>query len=398
MKEILNKIINTGVKPDYQFWETSVTRKLNSITLIAFLNMILGIVFFEIVGYTEFMFECAVALFLFPFVFVLNKYKNYIWAAYLYFGLGFLWFIPMNLKMGKESYLILFYFPIIISMVQLMGRRETFKHLVILSLFCLLSISAVAIGFKFQLLQIELGDNVKSALALFNSLLCFFITLFFTLTMASESIRQETLIMKVLKEKEILLAEVFHRVKNNMNIITSLLNLKKNLSDSSEVQNALEECRGRVFSMALVHNSIFSSNNNIGLDFKKYVENLISEIANSLGDKEIVDINMDTDDFILELSNAVPCGLILNELLTNAFKYGKSENKKLQIQVKLKKRGDIVEIEVKDNGPGLPKDIETNTNTLGLELIKSLSEQISGTYSFSNNSGMIFNLKFKQAA
>lgn len=395
---ILSKVINTGVKAHYQPWEKHLTRKLNLVTLVAILNMILAISFFEIIGYTQFVFDCLLALIALPVVFVLNVFKNYIWAAFWFFCYAFWFFIFINLKQGRDSYMILFYFPVIISMVQLLGLKETLKHLIILCGICFLSIVSIAIGFKFHIYQIDLSEDLVSNLSIFNIILCFFTTIFFILIAASESIRQDNLIKKMLKEKEVLLAEVFHRVKNNMNIVTSLLNLKKNMSDSIEVQTALEDCRGRVYAMALVHHNIFTNNNVIGLNFKDYVSSLVTEITNSLGDKDDVEIILETEDVNLELSNAIPCGLILNELITNSFKYGQSENRKLQILVNLKKVKNIIELEVKDNGLGFSDDAIKKTNTLGIELIKSLSEQIGGVHSFSNNMGLVFNLKFKQAS
>lgn len=398
MKTFLNKLINTGVKPGYQPWEKHLTRKLNSITLISISSITLAISFFLIIGHTQFIFDSSLALLALTIVFALNRFKNYKWSAFWFFGYGFYFFIPINLKMGSGSYMILFYFPLIISMVQILGRRETLKQLIILSAICLLSIITIAIGFKLKVYTNDLTDEATTNLAVFNIILSFITTISYTLVIVSESIRQENLIRKMLKEKEILLAEVFHRVKNNMNIITSLLNLKKNMSSSTEVQNALEDCRTRVFAMALVHENIFNNNNIIGLNFKGYIKNLITEIVYSQSDKGKVDILLETEDVNLELSNAISCGLILNELITNSFKYAQSETKKLQIQVVLKNHKGSVELQVKDNGPGLPNEYIKNADSLGLELIKSLSDQIGGVYSFSNNLGLAFNLKFKHVS
>lgn len=361
-------------------------------------NFVLAIGFFEIIGYSQFLFDCycaLIALFIVP---LMNNFKNYLWAAYWFFCYGFFFFFFINLKEGKESYMILFYFPVIISMVQLLGRRETFKHLIILSCICLLSIVAIVIGYKLQLFKVYLNDEITGNLIILNILISLLSTAAFMLVAALESIKQGSLIEKMFKEKEILLAEVFHRVKNNMNIVTSLLNLKKNMSDSREVQTALEDCRGRVYAMALVHHNIFTNNNIIGLNFKDYVNSLVMEITNSLSDKEEVEIILETEDVNLELSNAIPCGLILNELITNSFKYGQSENKKLLIHVKLKKNKNKIELEVKDNGPGFSEEDLIKTNTLGIELIKSLSEQIGGIHTFGNDTGLVFNLTFKQAS
>lgn len=395
MIEFFNKLINIGVKPNYQLWEIYLTRKLNLLSCISMVNMIIALIFFEITGYTHIVFECVFSMMVIPFLFLFNKYKNYIWAAYGFYLLGFSFLGSMSLKMGIDSYIILFYFPMMISMIQLLGRRETLKHLIIVSGFCFCTILIIAIGYKKNIYGTEMNDvNIKNV-KLFNILLGFLSALAFNISLVSESISQENLIKKMLKEKEILLAEVFHRVKNNMNIVTSLLNLKKNISDSLEVKNALEDCRNRVFSMALVHQNIFNNKSIVELDFKSYIENLTNEIKNSLGSDKPVDIRLDTELVMLDLSNAIPCGLILNELITNSFKYASSDAKTLTIDVKLSNLNNSVELEVRDNGKGLPENWAENNVSLGMELITSLSQQIDGIHLFKNDNGLVFNLKFK---
>jgi len=279
-------------------------------------------------------------------------------------------------------------------MIQLLGRKETLKHLIILSLFCLTTISIIALGFKYTFISVVLSDNIVSSFFVFNIILSFLSTLSFMIILVNEGVNQENHLKNALKEKEILLAEIFHRVKNNMNIVTSLLNLKKGMSDSTEVQDALEDCRNRVFSMALVHQNIYNSKNIVGLNFRDYVKNLTTEIAKSLGEVDKFEIVLETEDVSLDLSNAIPCGLILNELITNSFKYAQRPDQKLKVGVKLKKVNGFVELEVRDNGLGIPENTIKNHNSLGLELIKSLSEQIDGVYSFVNDNGLVFKLSF----
>jgi two-component sensor histidine kinase len=201
----------------------------------------------------------------------------------------------------------------------------------------------------------------------------------------------------MLKDKEILLAEVFHRVKNNLNVVTSLLNLKKNSTDNDEVKEALEECRSRVFSMALVHQRIYSSDS-IGLNFKQYIENLVFDIGNSLGNDNEVSIQLEADEVILNLNNAIPCGLIVNEVITNAHKYARKENEILKIDIRLKRENEMIILTIQDNGPGISKDVLDSQNTLGFELINSLSDQLNGTSTFENSNGFKYQLAFKQVS
>jgi two-component sensor histidine kinase len=393
---MFNKIINIGVRPDYELWEIYLTRKINTIALIAICNITIGIVFFSILDLKELLPVNFIVLLAGPLVWFFNKVKNYVWAAYTFFIIGFIFFVFINLQMGKESYVIMFYFPVIISMVQLLGRRETVKHLIPLGIICIISVIIILVGFQKNWLHYDLSPTVIKYLAWFDILLSLFTALAFIIIIVTESLKQEKLIKSMLNEKEILLAEVFHRVKNNMNIVTSLLNLKKNSTDSPEVKEALEECRSRVYSMALVHQKVFNSNNIVSLNFKDYVQDLVSEIINSLEGIKKVKTKLDIEDVSFELSNAIPCGLILNELITNSYKYTGQNGQLIEIGITLNRVGNLVEIEVRDNGPGITKEELNKPNSLGIELIKSLAEQIDAEYSFTNQNGMVFNMKFKQ--
>ena len=395
MIQWFNKLVNIGVKPHYQPWEIYLARKLNLITGITICNMIIAIVFFQITGYTYIFLDCALSLIILPFLILLNHYKNYIWTAYGFYIIGFSLLASMCLKMGIDSYIILFYFPMMISLIQLLGRRETLKHLIIISVFCFCTIIVIVIGYKGYLYNFEASNEAFKNTKLFNIVLCFLSSLAFNISLVRESIGQENLIKKMLKEKEVLLAEVFHRVKNNMNIVTSLLNLKKEISESQEVKDALEDCRNRVFSMALVHQTIFNNNSIVELNFKSYIESLTLEIKNSLGSNKPVDIQLDADVVMLDLSSAIPCGLILNELITNSFKYAVDGDKTLKIEIKLRHHNNVVELEVRDNGKGLMENSLQNKFSLGMELINSLSEQIDGTHKFTNDKGLVFNLSFR---
>ncbi len=392
----INKIVNAGIKKEYNHWELFLTRKINTITLVAMLNMLLGISFFLIIDFHNLILDCLLAFLLAPLVLLMNKIKNYIWASYVFYLIGFLFFISINLKMGKDSYMLLFYFPMIISLVQMLGRKETIKHLIGICILCVASIIIIAAGFINKWVIINIEPAVLNKIMIFNIILSVITAISFIIVITVESISQERLIKKMLTEKDILLSEIFHRVKNNMNIVTSLLSLKKNMSDSIEVKNALDECKNRVYSMALVHQKIFEKGNVNNLNFKDYIQNLTKELLNSIGKDNSTELNIKADDIFIELSNAIPCGLIINEFVTNSYKYAQTENKNLEISILLNKINETIELKLKDNGPGLSNEAIGKPNTLGIELIKSLSEQINGTYSFKNENGLVFSLQFKQ--
>lgn len=396
IKSFFNKIVNIGVKPGLETWEIYLMRKLNTITIIALLNNVIGVVFFTLIGMPQFYLECLIVLAIGPLVFVLNKYKNVIWAVYWFYILGYIYLTAFNLHMGKDSFILLFFFPVIISMVQLLGRKELLKHLVVLS--GLVVVAAIIIVFSYRNHWVEspLSPEAISDLSTFNIILSFITAIAFIIVVVTESMSQERLIKKMLNEKEVLLAEVYHRVKNNMNIVTSLLSLKKDMSSSSEVKEALDDCRNRVYSMALVHQKMYKSKSLESLNFKDYINDLVKDIKHSLGGTKELNVSVDAEDINLELSNAIPCGLILNELITNTYKHAGEHQKCIEVVIVLKRNGNLIELMVKDNGPGISDQTLNKPNTLGVELIKSLTEQIDGKYEFVNQDGLVFNLSFKQ--
>ncbi len=396
MKAFLNKIVNIGVKPELQTWEVYLIRKLNTITIIALLNNVIGVVFFTLAGFPQFNIECFIVLLIGPFVFLLNKYKNVIWAVYWFYIVGYIYLTAFNLHMGKDSFILLFFFPVIISMVQLLGRRETLRHLIVLSVFAVFAAIVIVFGFRYHWIESPLSVEAIQNLSAFNIILSFITAIAFIIVVVTESLSQELRIKNMLNEKEVLLAEVYHRVKNNMSIVTSLLNLKKDMSSSREVQEALDDCRNRVYSMALAHQKMYNSKNLESLNFREYVNDLVKDIKNSIAGRTELNVKIDAEDINLELTNAIPCGLILNELITNAYKHAGNSLNGVKVLIELKRKGDSVELKVSDNGPGINEEAMSKPNTLGIELIKSLTEQLDGKYEFYNQSGLVFSLRFNQ--
>jgi two-component sensor histidine kinase len=383
-----------GVKTFYNPWEISLTRKLNFLSLVGICNVIVTLILFLSIGFTDFVTECVITLLMGPLVIVLNIRKNYLWAAYLFYGIGITLFFLLTLKMGIDSYVILYYFPILVSLIQVFGRKETLKHLVTIAFLFFISIVGIVVAYKNDHQSIAYTTDSLLRLKLVNILSAFFLTVVLICIITIENLKQETLIKNTLREKEILLAEVFHRVKNNMNIVTSLLNLKKFSSKSEEVKQALEECRERVFSMALVHQIIYSNKNITSLNFEEYIQKLAGESVNAIGGIQKVDVEFDTESIELPLFYAIPCGLILNELITNSFKHAQIPAKKLKIEIAFKGIDDDLLIKYRDNGPGFAPQ-EFKSDSLGLELIKSLAEQIDAVYSIQSLNGSVFEMQFR---
>lgn len=202
-----------------------------------------------------------------------------------------------------------------------------------------------------------------------------------------------------LREKEVLLKEVHHRVKNNLQIISSILNLQTSFSNDVRVNDILRESQNRVKSMAYLHESLYQNKNFSFINFSDYLINLSKNLVHSYYiSTSSVELKLDVDTVDLNLDQAIPCGLIVNELLTNAVKYAFPDNHKGgAISISVKEKKGLVEISVADNGKGLPRGFDVNkTNSLGLQLVSTLTEQLDGKLAVQNQAGARFIITFKK--
>ena len=203
----------------------------------------------------------------------------------------------------------------------------------------------------------------------------------------------------LLREKEILLAEVHHRVKNNMQVITSLLNLQAEDVSDEYTRILLEESRNRIQSMALVHEQLYRSREYASISFEEYVNQLGSTLFSMYqSDFAKVRFVVDAADINLELEKAIPCGLILNELITNSLKYAFPDGKDGKIRVSLQAEKRIMKLRVGDNGVGLPKKIDfRQTKSLGLQLVNLLVEHdLHGSIALEKRKGTQYRIEFPE--
>jgi PAS domain S-box-containing protein len=199
-----------------------------------------------------------------------------------------------------------------------------------------------------------------------------------------------------LKEKEVLLKEVHHRVKNNLQVVSSLLFLQSQTVKDEETRRILEESRNRVKSMAFIHKQLYQSTNVAQIDFSPYVRNLTRNLMESYrmnGNGIALDVHV--EDVFLALDIAIPCGLIINELVSNALKHAFLSGSEGQISVDLHREGEKNVLVVSDNGVGLPGEIDIlNTETLGLQLVSALVIQIEGRLELVRDKGTVFKISF----
>jgi PAS domain S-box-containing protein len=214
----------------------------------------------------------------------------------------------------------------------------------------------------------------------------------------TEKTFSEQKLKESLKEKEVLLKEVHHRVKNNLQVISSILNLQSSYVKDKKTLDILRESQNRIKSMSFIHESLYQTTDFSEINFSEYVVSLSKNLVHSYGIyDDLIDLNMSVGKISLNLDLSIPCGLIINELVSNAIKYAFSDKEKGEINIELFEKNDNVHLIVQDNGLGLPKEINyKETDSLGLQLVTTLVEQINGKIELDNNKGAKFTITFKK--
>lgn len=207
----------------------------------------------------------------------------------------------------------------------------------------------------------------------------------------------ETLLKSSLKEKELLLREIHHRVKNSLQIIASLLSLQASEFDDPVVKESYNESENRIHSIALVHEILYNSTDISEISIREYVESLIENILYTYDvDTHKIAVNVDVEDHDLGIETSIPLGLIINELISNSIKHAFNTGTGI-ITLKLSKIKEEYELIVQDNGVGLPEDLNINeTTTLGLILVNELVNQLEGSIKLVVNNGTKYTIIFKE--
>ena len=200
-----------------------------------------------------------------------------------------------------------------------------------------------------------------------------------------------------LNEKELLLRELHHRVKNNLQIILSLINLQSNGIKDQQDLEIFRESQSRVKSLAIIHEKLYQSADFASINFEEYIQSLVSYLLSYYSTNNIiVDINVEKD-IILNMDTAVPCGLIINELVTNSIKFAFPGKKTGKIYIQLRYEDGSLILIIGDNGVGLPDGIDfENSQKLGLQLVKTLTDQLEGKIQYNGENGTEFRIKFKE--
>lgn len=396
----INALINLGVKQADSYFIRQLKRVINIMTynalisiFIAFLislgkdhlstslPMLSGLVFYGIVLFYNYKGRCFTA------VSILFSFSAILLGAY-------------SIKSGEESYTHVHFVLNFIGLA-LLYQKETpriyfyFNLLVTVVVFAFVMFSFHYHWFdEFVDRQFIPEDLRRSNLffLLASSLIFAFLVIYF-------NNRQQKAMAQSLEDQKILLAEVNHRVKNNLSIIVGLLNLKRNLVQEKESVQALQDVRDRIMSMALVHKMMYDNDNKNEIQIESYIQQLTNEVDKSYNNqsKKIV-INTNIEKAYVNLSSAIPLGLILNELITNSFKHAFESINEPIITIQMTKQNNKMLLNYADNGKGILDFSSGDEKSLGLSLIKGLSEQMEGTYKFYNNGGLHFEMNFAVVA
>ena len=203
-----------------------------------------------------------------------------------------------------------------------------------------------------------------------------------------------------LREKDVLLKEIHHRVKNNMQILTSLLRLQSRRLENPEIRTIMKESESRIRSMGLIHEKLYQSNSLSEIEFESYARTLTGELQRMYGGAHPgIQVLLDAKGVELGLDTALPCGLIVNELVSNSFKYGFPEGRTGEIRIRMRPLGDgDFELIVSDNGIGIPEGEKLEREgSLGMRLVSTLVQQINGELQTSNGVGITTTIQFRES-
>jgi PAS domain S-box-containing protein len=210
--------------------------------------------------------------------------------------------------------------------------------------------------------------------------------------------KAEDRLRSALGEKDVLLKEIHHRVKNNLQVVASMLGLQARDIRDRESRLLFEESRQRIETMSLIHEKLYRSRDLAGIDFGEYVDDLISQLLTfNAGGSERITLETDIRGISLDIGSAIPCGLIVNELVSNALRHAFADGRGGSLVIRMHALDDgRITLTVGDNGVGIPEGLDfRNTKTLGLQLVISLVGQLNGMISLDGTSGTTFTIEFR---
>ncbi len=208
---------------------------------------------------------------------------------------------------------------------------------------------------------------------------------------------QKDLISSELEMKRSLLSEIHHRVKNNLQIISSMLSIQSQYIKDERFDKIIRECRTRIVSMSLIHESLYKRESDEKSIFSQYIKELIPQLVETYQvDENNIKLNLEVDEFELSLDDSVPCGLLINEIISNSLKHAFKEMSKGEIILKMTKNASYIELYISDNGVGLDKTIiPEEHDSFGFLLINSLIKQLGAKMTVKNETGLSYTIRWR---
>ena len=411
---VWSKIIRAGVDENQTLSFSDILKNCNRLALLC--------VFFSLFYFCFFLFKAlyiplssiSFALVIFILAIVFNQLKKYLFSSILLlFNTNYcVTFFSIYLGFDSGIHLYLFTSPLIVlCLFHGKSKRLIIGSMIIylLNFLVLLFVEKYCkIGFvRLEKPELEFLYMVNFVFAM---IILITLSLYFLLNnekinhlllaknheMEKEiAVRQtaEKFAKTALKEKELLLGEIHHRVKNNLAIISALINLQIGNLKDEESKIIFEETKDRIYSMALIHNQLYQNKSFAQIEFAQYIRTFCSYLVKSYQTNSNIKIIENTTQIFLDIKTAIPCALILNELITNAFKHAFKKQEKGNIEIGLKISGGQIIFYVSDTGAGMDSK-QLQSTSMGMSLITSLIEQIDGKLEYKNENGSTFLITF----
>jgi two-component sensor histidine kinase len=389
--KFINLILNFGVRHIHEHDEKIVIRKINIIFIVGYFLIFISFLiqnYFGIVEYNYVYYGILIAGWLVPVLIYMGKI---LMSVYAYFIIAFSFFSVLTLMMGVDSNVIYFLIIMIFSLNNILSNKKYLHHLkwFYIILIIVLVVVYYLLIYHENFLYYSLDSDRFQFLKHYNIIVFFITAISFGGFLTYESYVNDVVTKKILREKEVLLSEVYHRVKNNLNIINSLFNMKKNSSDNTEIKDLMDEFRQRIFSISTLYEKLINKEN-YEINIKDYLNEIIKEFLTIHNHENKIKIHSIIDSISVNLNKSMPLGLIINEFLTNSIKHNISKNNNIEIKLKLEVNEKFNELKVhySDNSNGKLKIPEskfiTEEKSFGIQIILMLIEQLNGIFFIKN--------------
>lgn len=407
---MFKKLLNSGVHPEMSQYERNQARLLNAIIILAFLIKLCGflyVVIYEEVSIEQFV-QTIFSLSLNVVMYYFNskgKFNVSVWLLVLSVFIGL---ITTVFVYKMDSYSMVLFLLSLFSFLTII--IESKRKVIILTGIAILIVGAGLLNNYFPFYTHSVVFSVERVNTLrLASIIVIAFTLFYTVYLKSYAVqyqmklegavktitRQKKEVDQTVKQKEMLLAETHHRVKNNLQLIISLLELQLNMLEDNHEAKALKASISRINSMATIHKKLYKNEGQIDeLEMSDYLKELAENTISLYPSSQFgVELKTELDSCRLNLEQAIPIGLIMNEVITNSVKYGVPTDKKALFELKLTKKNDWIFIEFKDNGPGISQNTQSG---LGHDMIDMLGRQVKTEIQRFNDDGLKTVIKIKK--